>query len=188
MNTFINRNCVVALCVMAVVSFSIPLPADDSGGRDVGTKVSSKERSLAIKGEFQTAIQILPPFPSFPPEPFQPVLHLLITAHGKLLHFGAATAATTDQAVDLSVHPNRGTGHWVFQNARGDTLWTETDLSSTPLDATGGTRFWGTLTVTGGAGRFEGATGSLEFEGAAQGSGGFFSIAGIVHVMSTDEE
>ncbi len=37
-------------------------------------------RSLAIKGAFVTAIQVLPPFPSFPPDPFQPILRLLITA------------------------------------------------------------------------------------------------------------
>jgi len=143
---------------------------------------------LAVKGEFETAIQILPPFPSFPPGPVQPILHLLITANGELSHFGKTTAATTDQAVDLSVNPNRGVGYWVFQNTRGDALWTETDLTSTPLDAEGRTMFRGTLTVIGGTGEFEGATGTLQFEGAAQGTAGFFSVAGTVCVTSADDK
>src|SRR5262245_46534513 len=137
-------------------------------------------RSLTIKGDFVTAIQVLPPFPSFPPGPFQPILHLLITADGKLSHFGKTTAATTDQAVDLSVNPNQGTGHWLFQNKKGDVLLTEMELTGTPLDAEGGTSFQGTLTVIGGSGKFEGAVGTLQFEGAAQGDAGFFSIAGTI--------
>ena len=144
-------------------------------------------RALEIKGEFETAILVLPPFPSFPPGPFQPILHLLITATGHLSHFGKATAATTDQAVDLSVIPNKGTGRWVFQNTKGDALWTETDLSSTPLDANGSTQFGGTLTVLGGSGDFAGATGTLNFEGHAEGDIGFFTIEGTIWLPSDEE-
>lgn len=141
-------------------------------------------RSLAIHGTFVTAIQVLPPYLSFPPDPFQPILHLLITANGELSHFGKATAATTDEAVDVSVIPNHGTGHWVFQNTKGDALWTELDLTSTPPDPNGRTTFQGTLTVIGGSGKFEGATGTLLGEGFAEGAAGSFSITGTVSVTS----
>jgi hypothetical protein len=144
-------------------------------------------RILTLKGEFITAVQVIPPFPSFPPEPFQPILHLLITATGKLSHFGKATAATTDQAVDLSVIPNKGKGLWVFQNSRGDAIWTETDMSSTPLDATGRTEFYGVLTVIGGTGDFKGATGTLEFRGSAEGDVGFFTVNGTIRVSCDDQ-
>jgi hypothetical protein len=142
--------------------------------------ITAAERCLTLKGDFDTTIQVLPPLPSFPPGPFQPLLHLLITATGNLSHFGRATAATTDQAVDLSVNPNHGTAHWVFQNPRGDVLIMEMDLSGTPLDANGSTQFHGTLTVTGGSGKFAGATGILQFQGSAQGNSGFFSVEGTV--------
>src|SRR5690606_23016867 len=144
--------------------------------KDVNRKPQA--RILTLKGEFVTAVQVIPPFPSFPPEPFQPILHLLITATGQLSHFGKATAATTDQAVDLSVIPNKGTGRWVFQNSRGDAIWTETSLSSTPLDIRGSTEFNGTLTVIGGSRQFRGATGALEFRGRAEGDAGFFTVSG----------
>jgi hypothetical protein len=142
---------------------------------------------LDIQGDFKTAIQVLPPFPSFPPEPFQPILRLAITANGNLTHFGRATAATTDQAVDLSLNKaNRH--HWVFMNARGDALWTESDLTSTPPDAQGKTDFAFVLTVTGGAGRFAGASGTLAGVGSAQGGSGSFSIDGTVCVPQGREE
>jgi hypothetical protein len=149
--------------------------------------VTAAERCFTLKGEFDTAIQVLPPLPSFPPEPFQPILHLIITATGNLSHFGRATGATTDQAVDVSVNPNRGTAHWVFQNPNGDALLTEADLSGTPLDASGSTQFHGTFTVIGGSGKFEGATGLLQFQGNAQGNSGFFSVEGTICVTSDDE-
>ena len=175
-----------ACCLMTLVALPSLLAADDLGTRD-GLKSNSCEgRSLALKGEFVTAIQILPPFPSFPPGPFQPILNLLITANGMLSHFGQTTAATTDQAVDLSVIPNQGTGHWVFQNTKGDALWTEMDLIASPPDAEGRTTFRATLTVIGGAGKFAGATGTLQGEGAAQGNAGVFSVAGAVCVTSAD--
>ena len=145
-------------------------------------------RSLAINGTFVTAIQILPPFPSFPPDPFQPILHLLITATGQLSHLGKATAATTDEAVDLSVIPNHGTGHWVFQNTKGDAIWTELELTSTPPDASGRTTFQGTLTVIGGSGKLAGATGTLLGEGFAEGSAGAFAITGTVCVPRTGDD
>ncbi|MBE7501158.1 MAG: hypothetical protein HS113_12780 [Verrucomicrobiales bacterium] len=129
----------------------------------------------------------MPPFPSFPPEPFQPILRLVITSHGNLTHFGRATGATTDQAVDLSLNKaNRH--HWVFMNAKGDALWTESDLTSTPLDAQGKTDFVSVLTVTGGAGRFAGASGTLAGVGSAQGDSGFFSVDGTLCVPQGTEE
>jgi len=182
------RKTVLAFCLTTLVSLSNRLAADGSDARHGPRSNPHAGRSLAVKGEFETAIQILPPFPSFPPGPFQPILHLLISAKGKLSHFGHMTAATTDQAVDLSVNPNKGTAHWIFQNSRGDAFWTEMELTGTPLDAEGRTAFRGTLTVIGGTGKFEGATGTLEFEGAAQGTAGFFSIAGTLYVPSVDDD
>ena len=147
--------------------------------------LSGDDRSLAIQGESTMAIRILPPFPSFPPDPFQPILHLLITATGQLSHLGKATAATTDEAVDLSVTPSHGTGHWVFQNTKGDAIWTTLDSTSAPPDANGRTTFQGTLTVIGGSGKFAGATGTLLGEGFAEGAAGGFSITGAISVPNS---
>jgi hypothetical protein len=183
-----------AFLVLTTSSISAADIRQLEAGSDVSPTVEelksdpSTGRSLAVRGEFVTAIQVLPPFPSFPPDPFQPILHLLITATGNLTHFGKTTAATTDEAVDLSVSPNKGTGHWVFQNTRGDALWTEMDLTSTPPDADGRTNFRGTLKVIGGSGRFDGATGTLLGEGVAQGNAGSFSITGMVCVTGGDDD
>ena len=150
--------------------------------------IVAAHRSLTLKGDFNTSIQLLPPFPSFPPEPFQPILHLLITATGNLSHFGRTTAATTDQAVDLSVNPNRGTAHWVFQNLKGDVLVTEMDLSGTPIDETGRSEFHGALKVISGSGKFAGAVGALKFQGVAHGTSGFFSVEGTVVLANDDSD
>jgi len=182
LKTFISQTTCAALCVATVVLLPTYVSGDQPNARGGPKSDPLEKHALAIKGEFETAILVLPPFPSFPPGPFQPILHLLITADGNLSHLGKATAATTDQAVDLSVIPNRGTAHWAIQNSKGDALWTEMDLSGTPPDATGSTEFHGTLTVIGGSGKFEGATGLIEFQGSAQGDSGFFSLEGIVWV------
>ena len=150
--------------------------------------IAASEHSLTLNGDFDTTIQVLPPFPSFPPEPLQPILHLLITATGNLSHFGRVTAATTDQAVDLSLNPNHGTAHWVFQTPEGDALVTEMDLSGTPLDAIGNTEFHGTLTVLSGSGKFAGASGDLQFQGGAQGNTGFVSVEGTVTLVRGEKE
>jgi hypothetical protein len=168
----------------------LPHQAQCEVSKPVGApKPKDHERgSLAINGTFVTAIQVLPPYLSFPPDPFQPILHLLITASGELSHFGKATAATTDEAVDVSVIPNHGTGHWVFQNTKGDALWTDMDLTSAPLDSNGRTTFQGTLTVIGGSGKFAGATGTLLGEGFAEGASGSFSISGTVSVTGSEDD
>src|SRR5262249_28699737 len=88
---------------------------------------------------------------------------------------------------DVSVNPNTGTGHWVFQNTKGDALWTELDLTGTPIDATGRTTFSGSLVVIGGSGKFAGATGTLHGEGFAPGAAGAFSITGTVCVPADEE-
>jgi|SRR6185503_7380043 len=105
-NSALIGKSVVAVCLTTLVSLSGHLAADDSDARHGLKSNPCAGRSLAIKGEFETTIQILPPFPSFPREPFQPILYLLISAKGKLSHFGPTTAATTDQAVDLFVNPS----------------------------------------------------------------------------------
>lgn len=181
------RKAALALSTAAIILLPSLVAAGDSGARR-GPKPNpcGAECPVRVQGEFETSIQVLPPFPSFPPGELQPVLHLLITAHGRLSHFGKATAATTDQAVDLSL--NQGTGHWVFMNAKGDALWTDMDLTSTPPDVNGRTDFVFVLTVTGGAGRFAGASGTLAGVGSAQGSSGRFSIDGTVCVPQPVEE
>ena len=186
--TSLLRNTMLALCAAAVV---LPSPPASAGAGDTRCAAEPNPcgagRTLHIQGDFKTAIQVLPPFPSFPPDPFQPILRLVITAHGNLTHFGKATAATTDQAVDLSLNKaNRH--HWVFMNAKGDALWTESDLTSTPPDAQGKTDFAFVITVTGGAGRFAGASGTLAGVGSAQGDSGFFSVDGTVCVPQGTEE
>jgi hypothetical protein len=170
------RKSALTLGLVALASLALRLTAEDAGTR----RAPPETRCVDVTGEFKTAIQVLPPYPSFPPGPFQPILHLLITADGAMTHFGRMTGGTTDQVVDLSANPNIGSGHIFFQTPEGDALWTNMELTGTPADATGRTEFDFTLTVTGGSGRFAGATGTLNGHGSAQGAAGAFTVSGTI--------
>ncbi len=86
------------------------------------------------------------------------------TGHGK--HLGKATIAL-DQVLDLTVVPNTVVGTVVFGAANGDELHGVTNSTRGQPDAAGNFDFSGTLTITGGTGRFLGASGGGTLAGTA---------------------
>ena len=95
-----------------------------------------------------------------------PFLHVTVNGRGQATHMGMTTAFTDDQLVSLI--DGSGTATYTLTAANGDTLGLALVV---PIEGTinveGGVLFSGSYTITGGTGRFNGATGSGVFGGSA---------------------
>jgi hypothetical protein len=93
-----------------------------------------------------------------------PLVHVTVTGEGQALHMGRTEASTTNQVVNLIT--GAGTATYTLTAANGDTLVVDMTVSTqfpSPTQIT----FAGSFSVTGGTGRFTGATGSGSIEGSA---------------------
>lgn len=113
-----------------------------------------------------------------------PFLHVTVNSRGQATYMGRTTAFTDDQLVSLI--DGSGTATYTLTGANGDTviLALVVQVGGT-INVEGGVIFSGSYTITGGTGRFSGATGS----GAFGGSGlfltetdgiGAFAVAGTI--------
>ena len=102
-----------------------------------------------------------------PPEPGQPanVRHLQLVYDCRLLHLGRTTATAEETATFTATGPVIS-NTTAYTAADGDQLFVAFSGSGTPPDANLVVSVSGTETVTGGTGRFAGATGSLTRTGA----------------------
>lgn len=101
-----------------------------------------------------------------------PLVHITVNAEGTALHMGTATAVTTDQTLNLLT--GLATATYTVTAANGDTLVLHVDIHEA-VSATGA-RISGNYTVTGGTGRFDGATGSGIMTGFATFTGATTSV------------
>jgi hypothetical protein len=111
-----------------------------------------------------------------------PIAHITVIGEGVARHLGKATTFTTNQEVDLNTGLSSAT--YTFTAANGDTVVLEEEFQSTFLDQTR-VMFDGTYQVTGGTGRFAGATGSGRLTGSAVFTGpnngvGSFTLTGTI--------
>ena len=94
-----------------------------------------------------------------------PFLHLTVTGKGKATYLGTTSAFTDDQFVSLI--DGSGTATYTLTGANGDTLVLAlVVLAGGTINVEGGVLFSGSYTITGGTGRFNGATGSGVFAGS----------------------
>ena len=110
-----------------------------------------------------------------------PIAHIAVVGRGRALHLGAATAVTTDQAVNLLT--GVATATYTLTAANGDTVVLALEFQTTFLP--GAVTFEGSYTVAGGTGRFAGATGSGSMSGSVTFLGpsngvGSFAVAGTI--------
>ena len=146
------------------------------------TMVSLSSSALAkeqvpIKGTFATEFTF-----SSPP----PIASLTLSGSGWASHLGKATCSSDNEVVDFTQQPlPTMTGTLTLTAANGDTLTGEMDAVAIPAPD-GSITFFGTLTFTGGTGRFANAKGTAEFGGTgtpnttSSGGTGWFSFEGTV--------
>lgn len=107
------------------------------------------------------------------------ILTLAITGEGKATHLGKSTWYA-DSWVDTNQFPFLQTGDMEFTAANGDQLFGTFSGTAIP-DASGKVNFEGTYEITGGSGRFEGATGSGNYSGWALGDVGQLEFDGTLN-------
>ena len=148
------------LACFAAVFVSAPTPA-------------SARDQVPFRAAFGTEVQI---------EFVYPFFYISVTGHGNASHLGATSAVTDNQIVN--VNTGMATATYTLTGANGDTVVLEMIFQTTFLPNNAVT-FEGTYTVTGGTGRFYGATGSGDLAGSAIATGpnigiGSFSVAGTI--------
>jgi hypothetical protein len=111
-----------------------------------------------------------------------PFFYISVTGQGNASHLGTTSAVTNNQIVN--VETGHATATYTLTGANGDTVVLEMIFQTTFLPNNAVT-FEGTYTVTGGTGRFYGATGSGDLAGSAIATGpntgiGLFTLAGTI--------
>jgi hypothetical protein len=140
-------------------------------------------KEVPIKGEFATQFQVTGvefPLPGVP----APVIHLIIQGAGIASHLGLSDSASFDEVVDFTTPGDASlTGTLTLTAANGDKLVGQMNATARVIDNV--VHFEGTLTFTGGTGRFAGATGIATLKGGAEPADapsgpGWFTIEGKV--------
>jgi len=130
------------------------------------------DTQVPFRGSFSTTFQSVLQFP---------FLYVTVEGQGNVSHLGLTSAFTDNQVVNLIT--GSATATYTLTAANGDTVVLEMSFQSTQVP--GGVTFAGDYTVTGGTGRFYGATGGGVLAGSAFLTGpndgvGSFSVAGTI--------
>ena len=144
--TRVIRRCIMCLALSLMAMAALPLR---SQAAQVDKQVPF---SAAFTTEFESVVMF-------------PIAHITVIGEGKATHLGKATAGTTNQLVNLD--NGASTATYTFTAANGDTVVLEEAFQSTVDPISGRVTFEGTYDVTGGTGRFAGATGSGMLIGSA---------------------
>lgn len=147
----------VCLLVTAAILFGLP------------EKAAAKEEA-PFKARFVTEVSATPA---------PPLLYLEITGEGQASHMGRTFTYTDNQVVNLIT--GAATATYTLVAANGDKVVVAIELQANFV--ADGVTFAGTYVVTGGTGRFSGATGSGALHGAAVPTSatahiGWFEMAG----------
>jgi hypothetical protein len=148
------------LACFAAVFISAPIPA---------IAANQVPFNASFTTEFTTVF--VPPF----------YLRVFVTGEGNASQMGRTSAVTTDQLINLE--DGSGTATYSLTAANGDTVVVA--ISARNSSIPGGIMFEGDYTVTGGTGRFVGATGSGFIAGTALNTGpntgvGSFTLVGTI--------
>jgi hypothetical protein len=141
------------------------------------------KEQVPIKGEFATQFQIIGvEFPIWPIP--APRVTLMVQGEGQASHLGLTACLSDHEVVDFSLG-GKLTGTLTLTAANGDTLVGEMDAMAVADYENDMVLFEGTLTFTGGTGRFKDATGQASLGGGATPiagptGDGWFSFQGTV--------
>ena len=136
------------------------------------TPASARDQ-VPFRAGFSTQVEI---------EFVYPFFYISVAGQGNASHMGVTTAVTDNQVVN--VIDGSATATYTLTGVNGDTVVLEMIFQTTFLPNNAVT-FEGSYTVTGGTGRFYGATGSGDLAGSAFVTGpntaiGSFSVAGTI--------
>lgn len=120
--------------------------------------MSSAGDDLPFKGRFDGTV-VITPVPGGPPT----LVDVLVTAAGNGAHLGKF-ALTIPHRVDRSTMPPTAAGFYHFTAANGDTLTASFTGQAAPSGTPGVLAIQETATITGGTGRFAGASGNFVTE------------------------
>jgi len=127
----------LALAVLAVVGLAGPAPAGEQ---------------LPFKGSFEGDVTVAGA---------PPILSVLVESEGTATQLGRFTV---DIPHVVDVRTRTAVGYYEFTAANGDKVYAEFTGVATPTAMPGVLYIEETVTITGGAGRFAGATGSFSVE------------------------
>ena len=148
------------LLVLGACSSEAPFePAMEKNGPDVIDVTGTP--TVPFHDETFTTISFVPPFPDPPTQPFS---NFIIRGTGITSHMGRSQMFEESR---LNVMTGIQTGSGVATGASGRELWYEYEGSGSDPDANGDLSFSGVLTITGGTGIFEGASGEGTYYGTA---------------------
>ena len=148
------------LLLLGACSSETPFqPALDKQGSDVVEVTGTP--TVPYHDDSLTTFSFIPPFPDPPAQPFS---NFIIRGSGTTSHMGKSQMYEVSQ---LNVMTGIQTGTGVTTGARGVELWYEYEGSGSDPDANGDLSFSGSITITGGTGIFEGASGEGTYHGTA---------------------
>ena len=135
-------------------------------------QITRADDQVPFRGSFNTTFQIVLEFP---------FLYITVEGQGNVSHMGLTSAFTDNQVANLITGSTTAT--YTLTAPNGDTVVLEMSFQGTQVP--GGFTFDGDYTVTGGTGRFYGATGGGVLAGSAFFTGpsngvGSFSVAGTI--------
>ena len=122
------------------------------------TGITTAGEQVPFKGRLEGVVTITP-VPNGPPT----LVDVLVTATGNATHLGKF-ALTVPHRVDRSTMPPSATGFYHFTAANGDKVYAEFTGIASPTATPGVLYIEETATITGGTGRFAGATGSFSVD------------------------
>lgn len=111
--------------------------------------------------DFTTTFAFVPPFPDPPGQPFS---NFIIRSTGITSHGGRSQGYSESQ---LNVLTGIQTGNSVVTGASGRELWYRYEGPASDPDEHGNISFAGTVTITGGTGIYENASGEGTYQGTA---------------------
>jgi hypothetical protein len=116
---------------------------------------SSDSETAPFEGRFVATEDITP-------DPTCGGLHILARGTGWASELGARTTALFDECANFAIEPGRVHvyGNVVLRAPNGDELHLSLNKAGNLPDPTGNIHLTGTYTITGGTGRFDGATGA----------------------------
>ena len=165
--TRVIRRCIMCLALSLMAMAALPLRS----------QAAQVDKQVPFRAAFTTE------FESDVISEMPPIALITVNGEGQGTHRGKATAGTTNQLVNLD--NGASTATYTFTAANGDTVVLEEAFQSTVDPISGRVTFEGTYEVTGGTGRFAGATGSGMLIGSAvftsaTGGVGSFTVTGTI--------